>query len=295
MEEPCLGQIRIKNTFFSFGLVAFVLLIPSAFGQTNPGSPTSVWTPVLYGNGNFPDPTADQQTGSAESDIVGNLGQPSLYMQYNSGYMGFRLRLGADAHPAGFKGDAFVGLDANLNGSLDLFVGVDNQGSKSQLGLWYAGTGLNTSPNTTTIANTALTNYQETAENYGFASVTAANDPAAVSFDLNGDGKTDQFLTFYIPFVDMAAALAACGINFDTNTIMILVAATATQPNSLNQDLNGVSGDVNSSQSWAQLGAASLPYSPISLAPVPEPAPAALLGAAGLAMMLCRRPARRRG
>lgn len=247
-----------------------------ALAQTNPNAPTTQWVPVLYGNNNFPDPSGDQQTGSAESDIVGNPAEPSLYLQLAGGYLGFRLRVGADVNPPGFKGCAFVGLDVNATGTLDLFVGVDNQGSHNQIGIWLPGSGANTSPSTTTIANSPAYRYAETALNYSFTSVSAATDPTASNFDLNGDGRPDQFLTFYLPFSDLASALATEGIAFTTSSLMDMVAATATQPNSLNEDLNGVNGGINSSQTWAQLGATSLIYSPastgpVNVAPVPEP------------------------
>lgn len=266
---PCPLAKRIVSVLLFFW--AFILVVPSVFSQPNPGSPTTQWVPILYGNSNYPDPSADQQTGSAESDIVGNLIQPSLYMQFNSGYLGFRLRVGADANPPGFKGAAFVGLDADLNGSLDLFVGVNNQGKSDQVGIWNPGTGLNTSPKTTSIVSPALMSYTETSLNYGFTAVTAVNNPGATSFDLNGDGNTDQFLTFYVPFADIASKLALAGITFTANSPMQLVAATATQDNSLNQDLNGVTGGINSTLSWTQLGAFSQIYSPTGIAPVPEP------------------------
>ena len=266
-----------------FGSLLF--LTPVVFGQ-NPNSSTASWVPILYGNGNVPDPSGDQQTGSAESDIVGNLGEPSLYMQLSGGYLGFRLRVGADVNPPGFKGAAFVGLDADLNGSLDLFIGVDNSGTPNQVGIWDPGTGLNTSPSTTTIVKTPVFSYTETSLNYGFTSVNSTINPGAINFDLNADGKTDQFLTFYVPFTNVVSALTAVGITgFTTNSPMQLVAATATQPNSLNEDLNGVNGGINSSLSWSQLGGISETYAPNGVAPVPEPSMALLIG--GGFVLLC--------
>lgn len=271
-------RVRLPMVIASGMMAAFQF----ASAQPNPNSPTAQWVPILYGNGNYPDPSADQQTGSAESDIVGNVGEPSLYMQYNSGYLGFRLRVGADVSPAGFKGDAFIGLDANGGTALNLFIGVDNSGSPNQLGIWDPGTGLNTSPNTTSIVSTPLFTYTETSTDYGFTSVNATINPGATNFDLNADGKTDQFLTFYVPFTNVVSALAARGITgFTTNSPMELVAATATQPNSLNEDLNGVSGGINSSLTWSQLGGISELYSPAGVAPIPEPSVKTLYSFAG--------------
>jgi hypothetical protein len=262
---------------FAIAMVLGVSVVcPLASAQPNPGSPTTQWVPILYGNGNYPDPSADQQTGSAESDIVGNASEPSLYMQFSSGYLGFRLRVGADVSPAGFKGDAFVGLDANGNGSLDLFIGVDNSGSPNELGIWDPGAGLNISPSTTTIVSTPIFSYTETSTNYGFTSVNATINPGATNFDLNRDGKADQFLTFYVPFTNIVRGITG----FTTNNPMQLVAATATQPNSLNEDLNGVSGGINSSLTWSQLGGISLSYSPDGVAPIPESSTGTFVGLA---------------
>lgn len=267
-------------------MVAGILFLsPATFAQPNPNSSTANWVPILYGTNSIPDPSADQQTGSAESDIVGNLSEPSLYMQYTSGYIGFRLRLGADVSPPGFKGCAFIGLDVGLTGTLDLFIGVDNQGSHNQVGIWLPGSGANTAPANTSVG--ALVNsYTETSQNYSFTPLSTAIDPTSVNFDLNADGRTDQFLSFFVPFADVTSALASQNINFTTNSLMDLVAATATQPNSLNEDLNGVSGGINSGQAWAQLGAASDAYTPTSISPVnptsvPEPVSGTLFSVLG--------------
>ncbi len=267
------------------GLLAFLLLAQTGLGQINPNSPTSQWVPILYGNNNYPDPSGDQQTGSAESDIVGNAAEPSLFMQFLNGYIGFRIRVGADVSPAGFKGAAFIGLDANLDGKLDLFIGVNNQGSGNQVGLWNPGTGLNISPSTTTIASPATFSFSETSTNYGFAPVSVSTDPSATNYDLNADGKTDQFLSFFVSFSNVLSALAAQGITgFTSNSPMMIVAATATQDNSLNEDLNGVAGGINSSQTWGQLGASSEPYAPNGTAPAPEPSVTSLLLLGGLTL-----------
>jgi hypothetical protein len=118
---------------------------------------------------------------------------------------------------------------------------------------------------------------------YNFGSVDATIDPTTTTVDLDGGGKTDQFLSFVIPFPDVVSQLAALGINgLNRNTPMRLIAATATQDNSLNEDLNGGLGSINSSSTLQRLGGFSLPYAPSSTQPIPEPAtgPLALLGAA---------------
>jgi hypothetical protein len=270
--------------------LGLLLQVVTVCAQIDPGSSTTAWVAVQFGLNSNPDAASDQQTGNAEADIVGNATHPSLYMQYYSAgassALGFRLRLGADANPTGFKGAAFIGLDANTDGILDLFLGVNNQGSGDKIAIWNPGTGLNTSPSTTTLVSVPLNSYTQTSLNYRFQAVTALTAPSALSYDLNADSNADQFLSFVLPFSDIAAALANRGIfGFSASSPMQLVAATATQANSLNEDLNGVAGGINSTLSWDQLGASSLPYAPNGVTPIPEPSSVFLCSAAGVLIL----------
>src|SRR5206468_1575246 len=115
------------------------------------------------------------------------------------------------------------------------------------------------------------------------------SDPFATSLDLDGGGKTDQFLSFVVPFGEVAGELAMHGITgFTKDTPMRLVAATATQDNSLNQDLNGVAGGINSASTWDSLGVFTLTYSSSGTAPAPEP-PSSVFCLAGLALFILLR------
>jgi hypothetical protein len=241
-------------------------------------APTTAWTTITYGS-NAPDPSNDQQTGSSEGDIVGNAAHPSAYTQFGDaatpsttdGTIGFRVRVGADVSPAGFKTALFVGIDANRDGALDLFVGVNNSGSADTIGIWNPGNGANISPNTTTIVSTPLVSYTQTALNYNWSAVSLTNDPTVgTATDLNGDGKNDYFLSFSVPFNDVVTQLSARGITgFDQNSPLSYVIATATQANSLNQDLNGVGGNYDANSSWSTLGVQSDGITPAGT-PVPE-------------------------
>jgi hypothetical protein len=240
-------------------------------------SSTTNWTAIRYGGANGFDPSVDQQTGSAEGDIVGNATHGSVYTFFadrntpskTDGDLGFRLRLGADTSPAGFKTAAFIGIITNRSsGKIDLFLGVNNSGSADTLGIYAPGTGLNISPSTTTIVSPPLVSYALTSSNYNWSPVTSAMDPTATNFDIDAGGQNDFFLTFSIPFSDIVAQLAARGITgINEDTPFSYVIATSTQGNSLNQDLNGVTGNVNSSQTWGQLGALSDPTIPIAAVP----------------------------
>jgi hypothetical protein len=240
-------------------------------------SPTTGWTGIRYGGVNGFDPTIDQQTGSAEGDIVGNATHASVYTFFGDantpsltdGDLAFRLRLGADASPAGFKTAAFIGIITNrASGKIDLFIGVNNSGQSNQIGIYNPGTGLNISPSTTTIVSPALVSYTQTASNYHWAPVTSTIDPAVTNLDIDAGGQNDYFLTFSIPFNDIIGQLAASGIiGVNQNTSFSYVIATSTQGNSLNQDLNGVGPGYNVNSTWAQLGTLSDPTQPIAAVP----------------------------
>jgi len=241
-------------------------------------SPTTNWTPVTYANSNA-DPSNDQQTGSSEGDLVGNTAHPSAYTAFGDagtpsltdGTIGFRLRVGADSSPAGFKTAMFVGIDANHDGAIDLFVGVNNSGAADTVGIWNPGAGLNVSPNTTTIVSTPLVSYTPTASNYHWTAVNTTIDPTVgTATDIDGGGQNDQFLTFSVPFNDVVTQLGNRGVTGVTqNSTFSYVIATATQANSLNQDINGVGKTFDPAATWSSLGVISNDLS-ASGVPVPE-------------------------
>lgn len=273
--------------------VAIVLGAMSVSAQISPSSSTAFWTPIQYQIGNVPDPFGDQQTGSVEGDIVGDSANPSLYAAFDDGgtpgvttdgEVGFRFRLGGDKNPSGFKGAAFVAMDLDGNGSLDLFGGVNNSGSAALIGLWWAGSSANTSPSTTTLANAPTYTYTESAASYSWTAVSLTIDPSVSNTDLDGGGDTDYFLTFTLPLADLVAMAETLVPGFDESSVVGYVAATATQANTLNQDLNGVNGSLNSSSTWEALGALSSSYTASGVQVIPEPSAWTLmfLGLAGL-------------
>lgn len=281
-------------------VATFVAISPSR-GSLDVTSPSTSWTVISYANNN-PDPSNDQQTGSSEGDIVGNLLHPSVYTKFDNagtpsltdGTVAFRLRLGADANPSGFQYAVFVGIDANADGKLDLFIGVNNSGSADTIGIWSPGAGANISPNTTTIGATPLASYTETASNYSFTAVNTTIDPSVgTATDLDGGGQTDFFLSFSVPLSDIITQLALKGIaGVNENSIFTYVVASSTQGNSLNQDLNGVGGTYDGSATWSTLGILSNPMTASGVV-VPEPNAAWAAGALMFVLAIAR-PRRRR-
>jgi hypothetical protein len=278
-------------------LIASGLWLPAGAGAVpiDMGGATTAWTAITYPSVQ-PDWGNDQQTGIPEADIVGDPSHAAFYSAFDDagtasltdGVLAFRIRVGAEKNPPGFSQVAAVGIDGNLDGALDLFVLVDNGGSADRIALYNAGAGTNTSPSTTSISSTGVT-YVETASNYNWSAVSAVTDPPATSFDVDGDGDTDRFVSFALPFQDLVNQFALLGIsNVDQNTAFRYVIGTSTQSNSLNQDLGGPNGGTTSTSTWAALGAISMTFT-VTGSPVPEPGTGLLLGLGLLGLGLLRR------
>lgn len=300
----------VSVTWLGALALAVSLASPATALSIDVTASSSDWNEVIY-PGITPDFSDDQQTGHTEADIVGNAtGDPAFMIWFDDlgtasptdGYMGFRVRLGADQNPAGFGHFFGVGFDVAdslgvLDGAIDLFVGVDFSGNPDQLGIFDPGTGSNTSPSTTSIVSTPLVSYtpgsvpgDPTYDNYDFSGVSSI-DGGAVNSDLDLDGNEDFFLSFVIPFADIVAQLQVIFPDFDEDTLIQMVIGTSTQPNALNQDLGGPDGGTRSTQTWSALGAISEPVSALAL--VPEPGTGLLLALGLVGIALGRRRERR--
>ena len=271
-------------------LFAGAMLLLAALGPAQAqfaiNSPTTSWVPVPYAAGAIGDNNVDSANGSGEVDIVGGKNTttgptlPSFYTKYvpgvsaTAGTLYFRIRMGGDQSPAGFKGVTLVGIDANRDGKLDLFLGADTT-TTDRLCIWRgtAGNAL-LSPATTLIdSKKPVKRYTPVAgTTYHWAAVTAASGTAGVALDpgatttatqdFNSATGTDYFLSFSIPFGDLVAAFSSLGIAFDANSVGCYVMGSASQATSFNQDLHGVQGSIGSSTTWASLGVLSQPITP---------------------------------
>ncbi len=280
------------------------LLAVSAAGMACPcaevavSDPSGLWT-VLGGTYDY---LADQQTGQPAGDIVGvgaNQGffttfNPNGAVSHTDGTLGFRLRLDAAGGPANkpaFDRVAWVGLDANADAVLDAFIGLGLQGSAEVLGIFAPGNSANTSPNTTSINSRPVTEYALTSANYNYRPVNYLTDGGTTNdVTASTTGDPDYYVSFMVPFADVVSFLTGRSIAVTDQSPLRYVVATSTQLNSLNQDLGGVNGGVNSSLSWGQLGGFSS-FVDASGTPIPEPEPLALALAATGVLAACRRRA----
>lgn len=266
-------------------LLAALILVPGiADAYVIDGPSATGWMAIPYLTS--PDYSDDQLTGADEADIVGDGTYPALQTGFDDagtpsptdGSLAFRLRLGADENPAGFKHVALVGLDVDLNQSIDILLVVDNKGGSPEVAIRRVN-GAGTSPDTTAIDTGTGTSYAQTASNYSWLSVSAI-DPGPA--DLDADGEDDYYLSFAVPFADLVTEVNALGLpgfgGLDDQTQVAYVTGTSTNSNSVNQDWSGPDGGTGWSQPWAAIGAISSPIT------VPEPASGALL-VLGLALL----------
>jgi len=283
----------------------------------------SGWTAIMMGTNK--DPDGDSQAGAADTDIIGDTTHASLYFAYDDNatagdtsddYLVYRMRIDNPTSNTYFGGVAIVGMDANLDGRIDLFMSVDGRNNTQAVKLMEPGTGLNNSPSTTTTSNlpigwlpsNGIYSFSDTSI-YNVSAVSAATDPhwgasslGGSASDLTGDGKTDVFVSWKIRLSDIATVLAkpspvdrngnygprgSTGIQgFNENTVAQYVSFTQTQPGPINGDLNGVGASYDKNATFAALGTFSPPMSatnPVSDGPalnIGEPISAGVLNAA---------------
>lgn len=290
--------MNCKNIIVAACLVQLILA-SVAMGATIDG-PTGKWTAIFYSTVD-PDPINDSQTGQAEADIVGTSTLSGFFTDYDEGLtsglsddtLSFRLRLGTEETPSGFSHIAIIGLDADLDGTNDAFIMLDNSG-QNEIALYTTGNKANDSPKTTSTKSTSYS-YPQNSTNYDWSMVSSNNCTEctlAADYDLDNDFNPDFYLSFSVPFEDIIAVLALDGITGITPQSQInYIAGTSTNTNSFNQDLVGVDGDPIATSTWASLGAISQTNTFI---PAPEPGTGTMLGL-GLGWLAISRKKRRNG
>ncbi|MFD1734140.1 hypothetical protein ACFSC4_27350 [Deinococcus malanensis] len=206
--------------------------------------------------------SANDRQANGGPDLLGTATHGLLYTNYdNKGTaseaddtIAYRVRI--DGTSTSFADVVYVGIDANADGRMDAFIGVDNQGNPSGLRLWDTGTGANTSPNTTSIIPHTL--FTETASNYFYGPVSATNDPHWTTNNIDGDSDTDYFLNFSFNFADLQNFfLTVRSINITSETALRYAVSTSTQNNAINSDIGGINdkslGRAAGDVTWASI------------------------------------------
>ncbi len=236
---------------------------------TGVASPTK-WVNVVPSSNAF-DYLTDQQTGSGSvsQDLVGgpvDFGSGTkdygvFYIQFDDNgtvttaddELAFRFRIN---NADGVKKDTFqyylfVGLDFDLNGSVDLFTGIynpDNNGSKSISIYESDPTKSNTSPSTTGFGDKLYETVPVKNDNW---SIMVTDDGSMFS------GDVDYFVSFKLPLSAFNSALVLADPTWEmtTSSPLRMFIGTASQANSYNQDMGGIDGlNTKSTVPWASMG-----------------------------------------
>lgn len=174
-------------------------------------SVSSTTTPTSQG-GYLLDPVSDQQTGQYDSDFVSSVNSgvvnPGFFVQFgtinyggtNVEHVAFRAMMN-EYKTTGNVVNIRFGFDGNLDGKIDLYVGISQQSNQYGLIMNYPNAlstpTSNTSPSTTDWGNTIYPTTNRT----GLPALNANNNALALVDGSNfsqiqiGDGVTDNGLT----------------------------------------------------------------------------------------------------
>jgi hypothetical protein len=201
----------------------------------NPGDPG-----YTAGTNYLTDPTADQSTGQGADDFVGG-----FYMQSDGTNMVFRMYFN-QYRSNGFGGNVRLGVDANGDGAVDVFFGVKDSGGGGSQVVFQIPTVVSATANTTP-NNSALGNIITSGAGAAVAT-SASNYQYIASAVQYGDATyPDSEMTFSIPFQTLADTLATVtnpttgtAFSITTSTALRYVAFTATNTNTVTQDVLGM-------------------------------------------------------
>lgn len=271
---------------------AVLAIVPSLSAQTAISvTDASGWNAWTTGDGTvMSDVPGDQQTGQGQDDFVGDTTYAGF--QQKAGTIGgtdsiaWRVRM--DKYDTrGFGGNLELGMDLDGDGSVELIMKMTDKSGQS-LTFATPGTGANDGPSTTSwgsfVGSLALGastyNYQQATDGSSFS------------------GTADAFVSFAISFANLQNAIRAyAGPEYSAYTLgyetrISFIGFTSTQGNAINQDLFGTTGNLNSTSTFAALGAGTGGMTANGI--VPEPSTYAQVGVFLLAgSLLAWRRARR--
>ncbi len=235
-------------------LTAFPLGLNPAYGSGWTLSGDTGWSVAYPTNGQHDKPN-DQQTGSGSvsQDIVGDGTYRSTFYHFTDTTLAMRIRVngingGINSSDYQFKNFTFIGVDSDVNGSIDFFLGVYNpSGNNGRLGIYRSEPGLaNTGPSSTGISGKPLMAFQPVRDSN--FSITDATDS---SFN----GTNDYFISYQFNISDINSALSGTGYSFSASTPFRFITGTASQDNSFNQDISGMDESGWSSRNtWNGIG-----------------------------------------
>ncbi|MCK0153765.1 Ig-like domain-containing protein [Alcanivorax sp. S6407] len=292
------GSFRERHSLLGLGLLVVAGTAPAAVTPIDLTGPVSSWDIIMQGTA-F-DPGNDQQASSNPGvDIVGtDLDATMLTIYDDKGTPGdtsddelaFRVRVGGANSQGGFGGNLWIGMDVDLDGDLDAFIGMDGDGKTGasfdgQVRVYEAGNDLNTSPSTSSAINPVwVADLLDNGTNFSFDTVDNITDPLRSTDDINLDGNTDRFISFKINWDALKAVLNAKpltdpsgnligslngGLGVTKDTAIAYTLSTSTNSNNVNADVGGYDNkNDDMSVSFEDQDAFSPPLSASNIFPV---------------------------
>ncbi|WNC71018.1 OmpA family protein [Thalassotalea psychrophila] len=271
-------RFTLSSLFKKANLASLSLLFIASTSQAQDitidlASPSSAWKEIMKGS-TF-DPNGDTQAGASGVELVGDDVHSVLSTLYDEqatenddsdDEIAYRIRIGDDKDTAVY----IIGIDANLDGEIDLFLAANTKAKDQVLQFYSPGNKSNTSPSTTSIAQS---NYEISLDqtNYNFSSVESieTDSPDGLIIDIGNNGQLDHFVSFVLPFDDLKNQIfSASGINITKNSVMQYILLSLTQTNALNGDFGGIDDKVDDwDATYENLGMFSDPLSLSNLAP----------------------------
>jgi hypothetical protein len=202
------------------------------------------------------DPAGDTWFGSSlpSIDIVGDATYPAAYIQFNDdgSEIAVRLRVnGCDEIDGSllFNYFAYIGIDANHNGTVDFFLGAFNPTGSGRLGIYPAHLDApNWGAGQTGIANAPVATFQPVdGVNY---SIMETQDGS------NFSGNADYFITFKFNVPDITNAIAGKtkeNVIFTAATPFTFITGTSIRDNILTGDFNGIADNDGLYPRWTEL------------------------------------------
>ena len=151
--------------------------------------------------------------GVSSLDIVGDEDQGSIYMAFDTASGGSvfnRMRIG-DITAATYMQRAYVGMDFNTDGQVDLYTSANGSNTTVEILLPVDHDANPATIDNTSPENTAFAIYSSAAgvaNNYAVTLVSASSDPQPGGTDIGSkaDGNPDQFVSWKVALTDLDAA-----------------------------------------------------------------------------------------
>lgn len=251
------------------------------------------WTAIT----SYLDNVTDVSGNASSEDLVGDSSNHGLFVTHNDagnasntdGTFGFRIRLDAAGTKTAYANSAWLGIEANGDDVIDVYIGVKKSGNSLVLGIFGPGATANNTANSSSVSGTAYATYAVDATTYSYRAVDHTTDGGTTS-DLNTvTAETDFYLSVMVDFADIVSYLATNSITITDQSALRFIAATSHHATSLTRDFGGLDGATNADLLWSQSGGLTDAVTAGGVVVIPETSPLTLVAISGLVAVFYRR------